>query len=133
MPAINTIKGIAPGKIFYHVYGTPISKGQTHTQEPEELVEKIIVTSFPKNWHTGTKSRTDSLFFDVLRNGHRSAHSVRDCGIGVKYNLNRIFATKTEAVEFISECLCGKFFDSKDQEVYNRLISESDDFMNWDW
>lgn len=137
MPAINTTKGIAPGKILYHVYGSVIAKGKGQSSDPEKLVEKIIVTSFPKNWHTGTGRRSDSLFFDVIRKSSirdgdwHSAHSVRDCGIGAKYNLNRIFATKAEAIEFASECLLGKFFDNTDQEVYNRI--QYDDFLNWDF
>lgn len=133
MPAINTIKGIAPGKIVYHVYGSVIVKGKSPKENLEDYVEKIIVTSFPKNWHTGTRRRSESLFFDVLResswNGKdwHSAFSVRDCGIGgSKYNLNRIFATKVEALEFVSECLCGKFFDKEDQEVYNTSQVEDD-------
>lgn len=142
MPAINTINGIAPGKIVYHVYGSVIAKGKGKptAKAPEEYVEKIIITSFPKHWHKGTGSRSESLFFDVLResgwNGKdwHSAHSVRDCGIGGhKYNLNRIFATRVEAIEFASECLCGKFFDKADQDVYNRHITETDDFLNWDF
>lgn len=141
MPAINTIKGIAPGKIVYHVYGSVIAKGKGKppAKAPEEYVEKIIITSFPKNWHKGTNRRSDSLFFDVLRESclggkdWHSAHSVRDCGIGAKYNLNRIFATKVEAIEFTSECLSGKFFDKADQEVYDRHLKESDDWLNWDF
>lgn len=140
MPAINTTKGIAPGKILYHVYGSVIAKRKSNSTEPEKLVEKIIVTSFPKHWHRTTNSRSDSLFFDVLRESGwdgkdwHSAHSVLDCGIGGhKYNLNRIFATRVEAIEFASECLSGVFFDKADQDVYNRSIKESDDWLNWDF
>lgn len=133
MPAIDTMKGIAPGKIFYHVYGSVIAKGKHIKENPEDHIEKIIVTSFPKNWHHVTKRRSESLFFDVLRESSwggkdwYSAFSVRDCGINThKYNLNRIFATKVEALEFVSECLCGKFFDKEDQEVYDRSQVEDD-------
>lgn len=144
MPAINSIKGIAPGKIVYHVYGSVIAKGKgkgkPNAKQAEEYVEKIIITSFPKNWHTNTKSRSSALFFDVLRESGwdgkdwHSAHSVRDCGIGGhKYNLNRIFATRVEAIEFASECLSGNFFDNEDQAVYNRMIDDFNDFLGIDF
>lgn len=130
MAAINTTKGIAPGKIVYHVYGSIIAKGQYNKDKDiEDHVEKLIVTSFPKYWHHSTQRRCDSLFFDVIRQSTigdgdwRTGHSVRDCGIECphgKYNLNRIFATKEEAMEFVSECMMGKFFDKEDQDVYNR-------------
>lgn len=131
MAAINTTKGIAPGKIVYHVYGSCIAKLKNkgiHDIDIDANMQKLIITSFPKNWHYSTGSRTDSLFFDVIRvsrNGQtwRSGNSVHDCGINNthgKYNLNRIFATKVEAREFISECLSGVFFDKTDQEVYDR-------------
>lgn len=133
MPAINSTKGIAPGKIVYHVYGSVIAKGKSHSRNPEELVEKIIITSFPKNWHSSTSQRSASLFFDVIRESSwggkdwHSSHSVRDCGIGgKKYNLNRIFATKMEALEFVSECLLGKFFDINDQKVYDEHQKDTD-------
>ena len=135
MPAINTIKGLAPGKIVYHVYGSSLIKNKKRGfDNPDEHVSKLILTSFPKFWHRSTDSRCDSLFFDVIRFGYlgeyETCHSVRDCAIGEKirkYNLNRIFATKEEALEFVSECLIGKFFDSTDQEVYDRDFGYNDD------
>jgi|AGFT01.1.fsa_nt_gi hypothetical protein len=141
MAAINTTKGIAPGKIVYHVYGSSIvksvSKGNKDNIDLDANIQKMIVTSFPKNWHYSTNSRTDSLFFDVIRisqNGQswRSGCSIHDCGINTthgKYNLNRIFATKVEAREFISECLSGVFFDETDQEVYDRNSRCSEMFI----
>lgn len=137
MPAINTIKGIAPGKIFYHVYGSVITKGKhDENKEIDEYIGKLIVTSFPKYWHSVTNTLSDSLFFDVLLESSfrddmwKSCHSVRDCGINCthgKYNLNRIFATKYEAREFVSQCLMGKFFDKEDQEVYDRSKCDYDE------
>ena len=135
MPAINTIKGLAPGKIVYHVYGSSLIKNkESYSDNPEEHITKLILTSFPKFWHRTTGTRCNSLFFDVIRCGYmgeyESCHSVLDCAIGDtfrKYNLNRIFSTKEEALEFVSECLIGKFFDSTDQEVYDRDFGYNDD------
>lgn len=120
MTAIKNSSGIAPGKILYYVCGTSIVRNSTH-RPIEERIEKYICTSFPKYWVDD--SRTDSLFFDHLivsdkGSPFKSHSSLKDCGIGAHYNLNRLFGTREEALEFAGQCMLGKFFDIADQKQY---------------
>lgn len=48
-----------------------------------------------------------------------------DCGMGDgNYNLHRLFTTLESAVAFVEECHTGKFTDARDQDYYDRTITD---------
>ena len=120
-----TTSQIVPGKIVYHVYGISRKKAKNAF-----FGGKKIITSLPYVCdRTGYKrfdcieifeNNNDSLEF----NGHMY---VNDCGMGNKvYNLNRLFSTMDEALDFIEQCKTGVFKDPVDQDFYDN------DFPFWD-
>ena len=138
MSAINTLKGLAPGKIVYEVYGSLITANCTGN--PENLISKCILTSFPKYWCDVINDRTDTLFVSYIKHvdeklSYHSNFSVIDRGIlessnrTKKHNLNRIFWTVEDALDFIEQCKTGNFKDESDSVVKNNDM----DLLDFAW
>ena len=112
-----TTNQIVPGKIVYHVYG--MSRQRTKNSL---FGGKKIITSEVYN-HDGVGKRFDCVeIFENDNNpfevkGHKY---IDDCGMGDRiYNLNRLFSTMDEALDFIEQCKAGVFKDPVDQDFYN--------------
>lgn len=125
-----TEKDVAPGKIFYGVYGVNGKKCKN-----AQLGGKIIATSRIYTCHNIDSPRFDCIeIFDTWenKNGHQYCNDRAMMIEGKLYNLNRLFHTKEEALDFVEQCHSGVFKDPLDQEYYEKSMNEPD-FDDYWW
>lgn len=135
MSAIKDPKEIFPGKILYYVCGSTQNRPLT-----SDDITKEIVLSKPSYWYNDKPS--DSKFFRIERTyksysgemrTYCTHHSINDCGMGKhKYNLNRLFKTRTDAEQFIDELNSGVLSDLTDAAALERLEEFRQDIYDFD-
>lgn len=114
---IVNIEDILPGKILYQVYGVSASRCKD-----AYIGAKIIVTSKP---YICNNNNIESLRFKCIESyktwdNNKGECHLNDRGLGKRvYNLNRLFHTKEDALDFIEQCKAGVFKDPKDQKYYD--------------
>lgn len=123
MACITDASVILPGKVLYHVYGG--------NKNPE--LSKRIITSKPSstgrfNFICLYFSRTDNTMHEYHSHGY-----LRDNGIGAGYNLNRMFITESDALEFVLECFSGEFSTEHNRLAAERLEANKADMEYWDY
>lgn len=131
--AIKSSKDFVLGRILYHVYGCSHPEGSTG----EPSITKHIVMSKPFPYDLCGR---DTYFYkyeahfndsDGIPKKFESESSLADAGIfdldsrSQPYNLNRLFSSKEDALEFIEELRSGKFSDWLDSKVDRRPFDQT--------
>ena len=111
-----TINQIVPGKILYVVYGV----GRRDCKNAR-LDSKIIVTSKPYTCKDIERPKFDYLYkSEITGKDMRGNRYTNDCGLGDNiYNLNRLFSSLEDALDFIEQCKTGVFKEKSDQDFYD--------------
>lgn len=133
--AITDPKRILPGRILYHVYGGNLSlDGKTESEIIAENVQRFIITESPNS-----EGRFKHIMSYTDYHGNESHYStggyITDNGIMPpgknKYNLNRLFNSESDAIEFIQECITRQFTDPSDVEAAEHSARFKEDFAGW--
>lgn len=110
MAAITDPKFFALGKIVYHVYGhlVPVDTVDIHKH-----VQKYICLGSVDD---DPEFRKVPILKDGLKERMFKSHMyMGDIGIGRSYNLNRVFASMSDALEFIVQIQTGMMELESDQ------------------
>lgn len=126
MAAIKDKSFFARGKVLYVVYGHTVEG-----REPASCVSKCICLGKATHYSNTLSRLTDSLYVNVLKSDGKSdwtsSYSLMDFGVMPKgrspYNLNRVFNSMADALDFVVQCQTGLLDNADDQRQAERFAS----------
>lgn len=137
--ALTLPSQILPGRILYHVYGGNLDSTPSKLELKKDITKFIILTKPDNDYRFSHIHQYYDHYSGELKEYNSSGYC-SDNGIfppgsnRFKYNLNRLFFFEVDAIDFINECLTGKFVDPSDslaKERSNDTRETWDSFSIW--